>query len=172
MLKTGLYVPGFRCSTLTTSASIISASNSKVPLSWERLGSWGPQEDALPWLAFGHVYCECRSTKCNITQQHKVQRGASTGNGHPQSVHLKADTNLGHKYCSWTTLQAKQAPSIQPKFQQVQVPHMPPKFRPSVVWNLGWKVPRTFHAILVAMWGSGWLPKLPSGFPRVVPSRI
>ena len=49
---------------------------------------------------------------------------------------------------------------------------MPPKFLPPVPWNLGRKVPRTFQAILVAFWGSRWLPKFPSGFPGVVPSRI
>ena len=31
---------------------------------------------------------------------------------------------------------------------------MPPKFLPSVPWNLGRKVHRTFQAILVAFWGS------------------
>ena len=43
--------PGSGNSTMTTSASIISASNSKLPPSWGALGSWGPEEDALPWLA-------------------------------------------------------------------------------------------------------------------------
>ena len=49
---------------------------------------------------------------------------------------------------------------------------MPPKFLSSVPWNLGWKVPRTFQAIMVVFWGSSWPPKLPNGFPRVVLSRI
>ena len=49
---------------------------------------------------------------------------------------------------------------------------MPPKFLPSVPWNLGRKVPETFRAILVVFWGSSWLPKLASGFPGVVPTRI
>ena len=66
--------------------------------------------------------------------------------------------------CSWTTLQAKQAPSIQltdaTKLSSKRSMEPPPE------------VPRTFQAILVAFWGSGWLPKLPSGFPGIVAGRM
>ena len=40
-----------------------------------------------------------------------------------------------------------------------------PKFLPSYTGMVGWKVHRTFQAILVAFWVPSWLPKLPSIFP-------
>ena len=59
-------------STLTTSALIISASNSKLPPSRGPLGSWGPEEDALPGLALDMSIANAgaesatshKSTKC------------------------------------------------------------------------------------------------------------
>ena len=49
---------------------------------------------------------------------------------------------------------------------------MPPKFLPSVPWNLGCKVPRGLQGIFVVFWGLSWLPKLPTGFQGVVPRCI
>ena len=40
-----------------------------------------------------------------------------------------------------------------------------PKFLPSYPGTVGWKVHRTFQAILVWFWVPSWLPKLPSIFP-------
>ena len=67
--------PGSGNSTLTTS-SIISPSNSNLPPSWGPLGSQGPEEDALPWLALDMSIANAgaqsarshKSTRCKEAQ--------------------------------------------------------------------------------------------------------
>ena len=62
--------------TLTMSTSIISASYCKLPPSWGPLGSWGPEKDALPWLALDMSIANAgaesltlhKSTRCREAQ--------------------------------------------------------------------------------------------------------
>ena len=68
--------PGLGNSTLTTSASIIFASNSKLPPSLGPLRSSEPQEDVLPWLALDMSIANAgaesatshKSTRCGEAQ--------------------------------------------------------------------------------------------------------
>ena len=87
MFKTGLYVPGSRNSTLTMSASIIFASNSKPPSSRGPLGSLGSKEDALPWLALDMSIANAgvgsatshKSTTCSEAQPLLTNAGSLWG---------------------------------------------------------------------------------------------
>ena len=121
--------------------------------------------------------CMCRESKKKIPVNASFwSRGVARGTDVHSSCRMRqidyiARQPLEH-LCSWTTWKAKQIPCIQLKFQWVQIPQMPPKFLPSVPWNLGQKVHRTFQAILLGFWGSSWQPKLPSSLLVVVTSRI
>ena len=80
--------PGSGNSTLTTSEINHLCLKLQTSSDLGALGALGARRGCTALAGAGHVHCEYRSRKCNVTQEHKVQRGATN----------TMDTNLVDKY--------------------------------------------------------------------------